>query len=98
MIKTFTGLFQKCILGETDCNFSFIRGQAVHSRNTRHSNDLFVCPFHSLTEVNKHLLTTQRKTGTVSLLILKGHSQLAHIRVGYHQKHHYHFIANLHSF
>lgn len=98
MIKTFTDLFQKCILGKLIVTLVLSEVKPSIPHNTRHSNDLFVCPFHSLTEANKHLLITQRKTGTVSLLILKGHSQLAHIRVGYHQKHHYHFIANLHSF
>ena len=30
----------KCLIGETDFNFNFIKNQAVHSYNTRHSNDL----------------------------------------------------------
>ena len=30
----------KCLIGETDFNFEFIKNQAVHSYNTRRSNDL----------------------------------------------------------
>ena len=30
----------KCLTGETDFNFNFIKNQAVHSYNTRRSNDL----------------------------------------------------------
>ena len=30
----------KCLIGETDFNFNFIKNQAVHSYNTRRSNDL----------------------------------------------------------
>ena len=30
----------KCLIGETDSNFNFIKNQAVHSYNTRRSNDL----------------------------------------------------------
>ena len=30
----------KCLIGETDYNFNFIKNQAVHSYNTRRSNDL----------------------------------------------------------
>ena len=30
----------KCLIGETDFNFNFIKNQAVHSYNTRCSNDL----------------------------------------------------------
>ena len=30
----------KCLIGETDFNFKFIKNQAVHSYNTRRSNDL----------------------------------------------------------
>ena len=29
----------KCLIGETDFNFNFIKNQAVHSYNTRRSND-----------------------------------------------------------
>ena len=43
MIETSSDLFHKCILGESDFNLSFVRSGAVHSHNTRHSNDLFVC-------------------------------------------------------
>ena len=30
----------KCLIGETDYNFNFIKNEAVHSYNTRRSNDL----------------------------------------------------------
>ena len=30
----------KCLIGETGFNFNFIKNQAVHSYNTRRSNDL----------------------------------------------------------
>ena len=30
----------KCLIGETDFNFNFIKNQTVHSYNTRRSNDL----------------------------------------------------------
>ena len=30
----------KCLIGETDSNFNFIKNKAVHSYNTRRSNDL----------------------------------------------------------
>ena len=30
----------KCLIGETDFNFNFTKSQAVHSYNTRRSNDI----------------------------------------------------------
>ena len=31
---------QKCLIGETDFKFNFTKNQAVHSNNTRRSNDI----------------------------------------------------------
>ena len=33
-------VIHNCLIGETDFNFNFIKNQAVHSYNTRRSNDL----------------------------------------------------------
>ena len=34
----------KCLIGETDFNFNFTKNQAVHSYNTRRSNDIRLPP------------------------------------------------------
>ena len=45
----------KCLIGETDFNFKFIKNQAVHSYNTITQDVpmIFVYPFRELTGVNK---------------------------------------------
>ena len=56
----------KCLIGETDFNFHFFKNQAVHSYNTRRSNDL--CLPLPRTNWGKQSIKL-RKTGTVFQLI-----------------------------
>ena len=62
----------KCLIGETDSNFNFIKNQAVHSYNTRRSNDLRL-PLPRTNWGKQKFIYRAQKTGTVFQLIWKKH-------------------------